>query len=239
MAMSERQIQKEILRIKKEIDLTESQLQSGQKSKADKEQENIRIEEDIKTQEADNERLATELQKHESNILELDEEFKDNQLKAGRVRKEMNMIKEDVEKKKKEEKELRAELERLVNLIEDTKRKVKEEKHSKETSEYNLRKTNAKLAEIQTHWAAKYIVTPKIEREAKKAGRSADEIIRSKEHIEVYESAAVESQLAQSGKSEKSSAKDDTDSKIEIEAMDRTSNSKEKKDEEKGLDLTF
>jgi len=239
MSMSERQIQKEILRIKKEIDLTESQLQSGQKSKADKEQENIRLEEDIKTQEADNERLASELQKHETSVVDLDEEFKDNQLKAGRVRKEMNIIKEDVEKKRKEEKDLRLELEKLINQIEETKRKVKEEKHAKETAEYSLRKTNAKLAEIQTHWASKWIVTPKIEREARKAGRSSEEIIRSKEHIEAYESAAVESQLIQSGKMEKTPETEDIEKKVEIEAKDRTTDSKERKDEEAGLDLDF
>ena len=234
MAMSERQIQKEILRVKKEIDLTESQLQSGLKSKADKEQENIRLEEDIKSQEAENERLAGELQKHETSVGDLDEEFKDNQLKAGRIRKEMNIIREDVDKKKKDEKELRAEMERLLNAVEDTRKKVKEEKHQKETTEYNLRKTNAKLAEIQAHWAAKWFVTSKIAREVKKAGRNVDEITRGKEHIEEYESASVESQLAQSGKLEKGSAPE-----IEIAVEDVASNSKEKKEKESGLDLDF
>jgi hypothetical protein len=236
MVMSDRQVAKEILRIKKDIDLTESQLQSGMKSKADKEQENIRLEEDIKAQEKENERLAGELEKQETSITTLDEEFKDNQLKAGRIRKEMNMVKEDIEKKRLQEKDKRAQIETLINQIEDARKKVKEEKRSKEQTEYNLRKTNAKLAEIQAHWAAGF-VTSKIAKEAKKAGRTSDEIIRSKDAIEEYEKAAKESQLAQVGKSEEVQVAVE----IESEAKPATiaPKAEEKKDTEGGLDLDF
>jgi len=239
MVMSERQIQKEILRIKKEIDLAESQLQSGMKSKADKEQENVRLEEDIKAQEKDNERLAAELEKQESSIGTLDEEFKDNQLKAGRIRKEMNMIKEDIEKKKIEEKDKRAQVESLINQIEDSKKKIKEEKRSKEQTEYNLRKTNAKLAEIQAKYLSRF-ATSKIAREARKSGRTSDEIMRSKEYIEEYERAAKESQLAQVGKTEEDETvvvevKQETKPKTEAS----TPKDEEKKDTEGGLDLDF
>lgn len=233
MAMSERQIQKEILRLKKDIDLLEGQIQSGMKSKADKEQENARLEDDILKQEDENKVLEAELEKQESSISELDEEFKENQLKAGRIRKEMNLINEDLEKKTKEEKGLRENVELLLNSIETHKKKIKEEKRSRENAEYSLRKTNAKVAEIQSHWASK-VVTSKIARDAKKEGRKTDEIQRSQEDIEAYEAAVLESQRAKVAKTADGPAGlvEDTPETVVEEVV-------EKKKNKKGLDLDF
>ncbi len=233
MAMSERQIQKEILRLKKDIDLLENQIQSGMKSKAEKEQENARLDDDIAKQEDENKILEAELEKQESSIAELDEEFKENQLKAGRIRKEMNLLIEDLEKKEKEEKILRDNVEQLLKNIETIKKKIKEEKRSREQAEYNLRKTNAKVAEIQSHWASK-TVTGKIARDARKEGRKADEIQRSQDDIKAYEDALKESQMAQVRKSaaENVGLVEDTTEITTEEVV-------EEKKEGTGLDLDF
>lgn len=238
MAMSERQIQKEILRLKKDIDLLEGQIQSGMKSKADKEQENARLDDDILKQEAENKVLEAELEKQESSISELDEEFKENQLKAGRIRKEMNLVNEDLEKKTKEEKNLRVNVELLLNNIETHKKKIKEEKRSRENAEYNLRKTNAKVAEIQSHWASK-TVTSKIARDTKREGRKAEEIKRDQTDIEAYEAAIEESQRAKVGKTDREVTTDETVGLVEDINENVVDEVVEEKKEDKGLDLDF
>lgn len=237
MAMSERQIQKEILRLKKDIDHIENQIQTGMKSKAEKEQENARLADDMAKQEDENKVLESELQKQEASISELDEEFKENQLKAGRIRKEMNLLLEELEKKEKQDKQLRENIEFLINKLESSKKKIKEEKRSREQAEYNLRKTNAKVAEIQSHWASKP-VTGKIARDAKREGRKVDEIQRSQEDIDAYEAAVKESQLAKVGKpSAQSGNEESTDEAVGL--VEDTPEVVEEKKEETGLDLDY
>lgn len=238
MAMSDRQIQKEILRLKKEIDLLEGQIQSGLKSKADKEQENKRIEDDTCNQEEENKSLAEQFIKLESSIADLDGEFKDSQLKAGRIRKEMNIIKEELDKKLKEEKSKQDDIEKLLAQLEDLKRKIKEEKRSKENADYNLRKTNAKVAEIQSHWASK-VVTSKIQRDAKKSGGKAEDIKRSEEDIKAYKQSVRDGHKAQLDDNDEETSEDSvvTKSGTEQTAASKTS---EKKDADKsGLDLDY
>jgi chromosome segregation ATPase len=238
MAMNERQIQKEILRIKKEIDLLESSIQMGQKMKAEKDQENKRLEDDITNQEQENTRLADELEKNNVNITELDEEFKENQLKAGRIRKEMNMVKENVEKLKKEEKEKKAEIERLVGEFENYKKKIKEEKHFKESAEYNLRKTNAKIAEIQSNFWSKW-VTSQIRKKAMKSGRDADDIERGKDDIAAYDAKIREQELAQLKQQTDGSGGDEIEVEVTPQKESAPEVVEEKKPESKGLDLDF
>jgi chromosome segregation ATPase len=238
MAMSDRQIQKEILRLKKEIDLLEGQIQSGLKSKADKEQENKRIEDDIKIQDEENKSLADQFTKLESSISDLDGEFKDNQLKAGRIRKEMNIIKEDLEKKNKEEKSKQDEIEMLLTQLEDLKKKIKEEKRSKENADYNLRKTNAKVAEIQSHWASK-VVTSKIQREAKKSGGKAGDIKRSEEDIKAYKQAVQDGSRINPEDSDEETSEESAVIKPGTEKTTAPKTSEKKDAEKSGLDLDY
>jgi len=238
MAMSDRQIQKEILRLKKEIDLLEGQIQSGLKSKADKEQENKRIDDDIKTQEDENKSLSEQFIKLESSISDLDGEFKDNQLKAGRIRKEMNIIREELEKKNKEEKSKQDEIEMLLAQLEDLKKKIKEEKRSKENADYNLRKTNAKVAEIQSHWASK-VVTSKIQRDAKKSGGKVEDIKRSEEDIKAYKQAVQDGSKVNLEDSDEVTSEESAVAKSGIEKTTAQKTSEKKDGEKSGLDLDY
>lgn len=238
MAISDRQIQKEILRLKKEIDLLEGQIQSGLKSKADKEQENKRIEDDIRTQEEDNKSLAEQFTKLESSISDLDGEFKDNQLKAGRIRKEMNIIKEEFEKKLKEEKSKQDDIEKLLAQLEDLKKKIKEEKRSKENADYNLRKTNAKVAEIQSHWASK-VVTSKIQRDAKKAGGKAEDIKRGDEDIRAYKQAVQDGSKIHLEDNDEEITEETTSTKSGTEKTTPQKTVEKKDTEKSGLDLDY
>ncbi|MBU1023505.1 hypothetical protein KKB99_04365, partial [bacterium] len=130
------------------------------------------------------------------------------------------------------------EIENQLKQIETLKKKIKEEKRSREAAEYNLRKTNAKVAEIQTKFSSRP-VTMKIARDAKKAGRKTDEIKRSREDIDKYETALKESQLAKAGVNDNSSDEDDTTDVTGFE--DEYSNviSPEEKKKDSGLDLDF
>ena len=91
----DRLILKEKIKLKKEIGLVGNQIDATKKSREDKIVENEQVEKDIKVVEDDNIKLEEQIQGLEEQIAELDAEFKEAQLTAGRLRK---MIKMSTEK---------------------------------------------------------------------------------------------------------------------------------------------
>ena len=82
--MDQRQLEKERIRLTREISMLESQLSSALRGKEEKLEENKQIREEIEQLEEDNKELEEETRRLDEEIAQLDEEFKQAQLDAVR-----------------------------------------------------------------------------------------------------------------------------------------------------------
>ena len=116
--MSEdRMILKEKIKLRKEIGLLEGAIDATKKSRVEKVKENAEVEKEIESVEGDNIKLEEQIQGLEDQIAELDTEFNEAQLTAGRLRKMMKRstgVAEDEEKKIRQN---TADLERLNETL--------------------------------------------------------------------------------------------------------------------------
>lgn len=161
--MDQRQLEKERIRLTREIAMLESQLQSAQRGKEEKLEENKQIREEIAKLEEENVGLEKETQRLDGEIGKLDEEFKQAQLDAGRLRREIKISQEHTDNENKHAAELRTDIGKLENQLADLQRQVKREIDDRRTLEAKLRKTNAVIDSMKDHWAAK-MVTRRLEK---------------------------------------------------------------------------
>ena len=194
MAMDPRQRQKEMLRMKREMELIQASIEKNSQAAGQKESENHQITDLIAEQEKENDRLAVRMQEIEGQVLELDEEFKENQIQATRLRKEarheentlkllkyistgvrdkeiFDMIVDELPdsdplKRAVKLEPLEPKMGRCKNQLVDLQNHLKDVRKTREGAEYKLRKTSAKIEEIQKHPASKP-VTGKIEKQRK------------------------------------------------------------------------
>ena len=101
MVMDQRQLERERIRLTREISMLESQLTAAQRGKEEKLEENKQIREEIAKLEEENKALEEETHRLDEEIGKLDEEFKQAQLEAGRLRREIKVNTERGENEKK------------------------------------------------------------------------------------------------------------------------------------------
>ncbi|HYE77296.1 MAG TPA: hypothetical protein VEI97_04850, partial [bacterium] len=188
MSMDPRQRQKEILRMRREIELIEGSIEKNSQAAGQKETENKQLADAIREQEAENDRLLQRVEELEGQVVELDDEFKENQVTATRIRKEIKREEEiynillyratskkegNVPALDEDGKPLsdwpkgeayEAKLARLRTQLADLQNHLKDLRKNREGTEYKLRKTVAKIEEIQKHPLSKP-VTQKIEKQ--------------------------------------------------------------------------
>ncbi|MCX6645182.1 MAG: hypothetical protein NTY09_02315 [bacterium] len=162
--MDQRQLDKERIRLTREIAMLESQLQSAIRGKEEKLEENKTIREEIAKLEEENVGLEKETQRLDGEIGKLDEEFKQAQLDAGRLRREIKISQEHADNENKLAAELRADIAKLENQLGDFQRQVKREIDDRRTLEAKLRKTNAVIDSMKDHPAARFFVTKRLEK---------------------------------------------------------------------------
>jgi len=149
--MSQKQIDKDRIRLTREVATLENQLNAAIKGKEDKLEENKGLEEETR-------RLDEEIAK-------LDEEFKSAQIDSGRLRREIKINTERAENERKQSGELQAGILKLESQLEVLKREIKTEIDDRRTLEARLRKTNAHVNAMKEHPAAKMFVTRKLEKQ--------------------------------------------------------------------------
>lgn len=162
--MDQRQLDKERIRLTREIAMLESQLQAAQRGKEEKLEENKTIREDIAKLEEENVGLEKETQRLDVEIGKLDDEFKQAQLEAGRLRREIKISQEHADNEYKMAAELRTDIARLESQLTDFQRQVKREIDDRRNLEAKLRKTNAVIDSMKDHPLAKYFVTNRLEK---------------------------------------------------------------------------
>jgi chromosome segregation ATPase len=155
--MEQRQIEKERIRLTREISMLETQLQAAHKGKEDKLEENKQIRVEIAKLEEENVGLEKETQRLDDEIAKLDEEFKQAQLDAGRLRREIKISTEHADNENKEAVELRKNITKLESQLTDLQRQVKREIDDRRNLESRLRKTNAQIDSMKDHWAASFV----------------------------------------------------------------------------------
>lgn len=155
--MEQRQIEKERIRLTREIAMLETQLQAAHKGKEDKLEENKQIRVEIAKLEEENVGLEKETQRLDEEIAKLDEEFKQAQLDAGRLRREIKISTEHADNENKEAVELRKSIAKLESQLDDLQRQVKREIDDRRNLESRLRKTNAQIDSMKDHWAATFV----------------------------------------------------------------------------------
>lgn len=188
--MDPRQRSKEILRMRREIELIEGSIEKNSQAAGQKESENKQLADFIREQEVENDRLVGRIAELEGQVVELDEEFKENQVTATRIRKEIKREEDiyilllyratgkregnvpaldeagkaiaDWPKGEPYENKLAA----LRANLADMQNHLKDLRKNREGVEYKLRKTVAKIEEIQKHPLSKP-VTQKIEKQRK------------------------------------------------------------------------
>jgi len=164
MLMDQRQLERERIRLTREISMLETQLASAQRGKEEKLEENKQIREEIAGLEEENKGLEEETQRLDEEIAKLDEEFKQAQLDAGRLRREIKINTERAESEQKQAVDLRNKIARLEKELDDLKRKVKQEIDGRRNLENRLRKTNAQIDSMKEHKLAG-IVTRRLEKQ--------------------------------------------------------------------------
>jgi chromosome segregation ATPase len=162
--MDQRQLEKERIRLTRDIAMLESQLQSAQRGKEEKLEENKTIREEIAKLEEENVGLEKETQRLDGEIGKLDEEFKQAQLDAGRLRREIKISQEHADNENKLAADLRADIAKLENQLGDFQRQVKREIDDRRGLEAKLRKTNAVIDSMKDHPLAKQFVTKRLEK---------------------------------------------------------------------------
>jgi len=162
--MDQRQLEKERIRLTREISMLESQLSSAQRGKEEKIEENKQIKQEIEQLEEENKGFEEETRRLDEEIAALDEEFKQAQLDAGRLRREIKVNIERSENEKKQVAELRNQISKLEQQLESLRREIKNEIEERRNLESKLRKTNAHIdAMKQNRWSA--FVTRRLEKQ--------------------------------------------------------------------------
>lgn len=179
MAMDPRQRQKEILRMKREIELIQASIEKNSQAAGQKETENRQLADAIRTQEDENGKYSSRIEELEGQVVELDEEFKDNQLQATRLRKEtrqeehavkmlvyigtgqrdrdiFDQVVEDLPQDSPyrvaiKQEPLETRLARVKNQLTDLQNHLKDLRRNCNDLELKLRRTEAKIEEIQKH----------------------------------------------------------------------------------------
>jgi chromosome segregation ATPase len=195
--------------------MLESQLSAAQRGKEEKLEENKHIREEIAKLEEENKTLEEETHRLDEEIGKLDEEFKQAQLDAGRLRREIKVNTERGENEKKQSAKLRIEISRVEKELEDLRRKVKQEIDGRRSLEQRLRKTNSQIDAMKEHWASGF-VTRKLEKQ--------DWYLRQEEPVVEYEGeeeAVAEPALVSA-----------EEAVVEAEAKEKT------KDDEDGIDFS-
>ena len=155
----DRLILKEKIKLKKEIGLVENQIEATRKSKDDKIVENEQVEITIKSVEEENIKLEEQIQGLEEQITELDTEFKEAQLTAGRLRKMIKMASAKLQDEEANIKKLTKELEALNDALDKTRRNIKREVDERKNLEYQLKTTQSRIDEVENKFLAKLFVT--------------------------------------------------------------------------------
>lgn len=155
--MEQRQIEKERIRLTREISMLETQLHAAHKGKEDKLEENKQIREEIAKLEEENVGLEKETQRLDDEIAKLDEEFKQAQLDAGRLRREIKISTEHADNENKEAVELRKSITKLESQLTELQRQVKREIDDRRKLESRLRKTNSQIDSMKDNWAARFV----------------------------------------------------------------------------------
>lgn len=162
--MDQRQLDKEHIRLTRELATLEAQLSSAQRGKEEKIEENKQILDEITGLEDENKVLEEEIQRLDSEIAELDEEFKQAQLDAGKLRREIKIQTERAEGETKQIEGLRNNITKLEHMLEGLKREVKSEIDDRRSLEGRLRKTKAHIDAMKQHRLSQ-IVTNKLEKQ--------------------------------------------------------------------------
>lgn len=162
--MDQRQLEKERIRLTREIAMFESQLEAAMRGKEEKMEENRQIREEIAQLEEENKELEEEIRHLDEEIAKLDEEFKQAQIDAGRLRREIKLNNERAEAERKKAAQLRTEVAKLEKQLEVIKREVRQEIEDRRALESKLRKTNAQIDAMKSHRLAA-IVTRKLEKQ--------------------------------------------------------------------------
>lgn len=155
--MDQRQLEKERIRLTREIAMLEAQLSAAQRGKEEKLEENKQIREEIAQLEEENKGLEEETRRLDEEIAKLDEEFKQAQLDAGRLRREIKIEIERAESEKKLAAELRTQIAKLEKTLEGLRREVKQEIDDRRNLEAKLRKTNAHVDSMKRHRMAGFV----------------------------------------------------------------------------------
>jgi len=163
--MSQKQIDKERIRLTREIATLENQLTAAMKGKEDKLEENKLIREEIARLEEENKGLEEETRRLDEEIAKLDEEFKSAQIDAGRLRREIKINTERSENERKKAEELRGVIFKLESQFESLRREIKTEIDDRRTLEARLRKTNAHINAMKENRAARIFVTKRLEKQ--------------------------------------------------------------------------
>jgi len=162
--MDQRQLEKERIRLMREIALLESQLESALRGKEEKLEENRQIREEIAQLEEENKALEEEIRKLDEEIAKLDEEFKQAQIDAGRLRREIKINNERADAERKKAAELRTQLAKLQKTLETLQREIRTEIEDRRSLEQRLRKTNAQIEAMKSHRLAAF-VTRRLEKQ--------------------------------------------------------------------------
>ncbi len=154
--MAQHQLDKERIRLTREIASLENQLAAATKGKEEKLDENKQIREEIAKLEEENKGLEDETRRLDEEIAGLDDEFKTAQIEAGRLRREIKINIERAENERKQSVGLRSNIVKLENTLESLRREIKTEIDDRRTLEARLRKTNAHIDSMKEHWAARF-----------------------------------------------------------------------------------
>jgi len=231
----DRLILKEKIKLKKEIGLVENQIEATKKSKDDKIVENEQVEITIKSVEEENIKLEEQIQGLEEQITELDTEFKEAQLTAGRLRKMIKMASAKSQDEEASIKKLTKELEALNDALDKTRRSIKREVDERKNLEYQLKTTQSRIDEVENKFLAKLFVTRKLRKDERffPKGKSISEAAAEQAALLEKEREAVEATM-EAAKVRKA---EDAKARAEKKAAKEAGPVEEAKDED--LDLTM
>lgn len=231
----DRLILKEKIKLKKEIGLVGNQIDATKKSKDDKIVENEQVAITLKSVEEENIKLEEQIQGLEEQITELDAEFKEAQLTAGRLRKMMKMANTKSEDEEASIKKLTKELEALNGSLDKTRKDIKREVDERKNLEYQLKTTQSRIDEVENKFLAKLFVTRRLKKDERffPKGKSISEAAAEQAALLEKEREAAEA-VVEAAKITKA---EDAKKRAEKKAAKEAAPVEEAKDED--LDLTM
>ncbi len=215
--MDQRQIEKERIRLTREIAMLEQQLSAAVKGKEEKLEENKQIHEEIAKLEGENKTLEEETHRLDEEIGALDEEFKAAQIDSGRLRREIKVNTERSESEMKKAATLRSEIAKFDKELSNLQREIKTEIDDRRSLESRLRKANAHIDSMKTHWMAN-MVTKGLEKQEWFQRQEEPDISYMADEEEVTEvtaTVAAGSEAVQETPAEKEEEKDGLDFSVD------------------------